>query len=79
MNKIFRKFQKLSLLCTLGLSLFALCVVGQGNAKNRAAAFFPRGSGVILNMAPGELDKLMETDSNLLFFYVFNSEQEKSD
>jgi hypothetical protein len=65
-----RTFQKLLVFSTL--SLVAL------GTKKRAADFFPRGSGAILNMNPEEFEEAMQTTDTLMFLYVFDSEQEKS-
>ena len=68
-----RKFQNLLLLSSL--FLLARCAP---SAKNRASAYFPRGSGVILNMPESEFEQMMAASDHMLFLYVFDSEQEKS-
>jgi hypothetical protein len=66
-----RTFQKLLLLSTL--TMWAAL-----GAKKRAVDFFPRGSGAVLNLSPEEFEDVMATTDQLLFLYVFDSEQEKS-
>ena len=65
-----RTFQKLLVISTL-----TMMVLG---AKKRAVDFFPRGSGAVLNLSPEEFEDTMATTDQLLFLYVFDSEQEKS-
>ena len=60
--------------------LFALIVTtcSADRVNNRASTYFPKGSGVILNMGETEFEQTMQTDDSLMFLYLFDSKQEKS-
>lgn len=69
-----RKFQNLLLL----LSSLAVLAKGAANPKGRASSFFPRGSGVIMNLGESEFEQALSASDHMIFLYVFDSEQEKS-
>lgn len=69
-----RNFQKL----LLTLSSLAALLQAAPSTKNRAANYFPRGSGAILNMKSEQFVEAMNSEDQLMFIYVFDSEQEKS-
>ncbi|CDW85441.1 UNKNOWN [Stylonychia lemnae] len=77
MRNLFRRnFQNILLL--LGLVTLQGSLV-QGAKKSRASDFFPKGSGVILNYKPSQFEEEIQKKSDqLVFLYVFDSEQQKS-
>jgi thioredoxin-like negative regulator of GroEL len=66
-----RTFQKLLVISALTLAVLSA-------PKKRSSDFFPRGSGVVLNMNSDDFEDTVQTTDNLIFLYVFDSEQDKS-
>ena len=64
-------FQKLLLLSTI-----AAVSMGASSAKKKAQSFFPKGSGALVNLSPAEFEDTMLDSDQLLFIFVYDSEDE---
>ena len=74
MRKIFRNFEKV--LLVIALLGFATTALGKdATTKKRASQIFPKGSNAILNMNGDEFEKSMTKEDQLMFIYVFDTEQ----